>query len=243
MFEWLTDPAGWAALVTLTVMEVVLGIDNIIFISILADRLPEAHRPAARRVGLLLAMGTRLLLLLSLAWLMGLTAPLFHVLEHGVSGRDLILLAGGLFLMGKATTEIHAKVEGEGEQEHLPSRAGATFTAVVVQIALLDIVFSLDSVITAVGMADHLSIMVIAVVLAVVVMMVMVGSISRFIEKHPTIKMLALAFLMLIGVALVADGMGMHIPKGYIYFSMAFSAAVEALNLRARDRQRSGETP
>jgi predicted tellurium resistance membrane protein TerC len=145
--------------------------------------------------------------------------------------------------MGKATTEIHAKVEGEGEQEHLPSRAGATFTAVVVQIALLDIVFSLDSVITAVGMADHLSIMVIAVVLAVVVMMVMVGSISRFIEKHPTVKMLALAFLMLIGVALVADGMGMHIPKGYIYFSMAFSAAVEALNLRARDRQRSGETP
>ncbi|MCO6439762.1 MAG: TerC family protein [Nitrococcus mobilis] len=233
--DWITDPQGWAALITLTVMEVVLGIDNIVFISILSDRLPLKQQPTARRVGLLLAMGTRLLLLLSLTWLMRLTRPLFTLFEVTFSGQDLILLAGGLFLIGKATLEVHSSLEGEEERgpPHTP-RNVAGFTAVVAQIAVLDIVFSLDSVITAIGMADYVAVMVIAIVVAVLAMMVMVEAISAFIQRHPTIKMLALSFLILIGIALVGESLDLHIPKGYIYFAMAFSAGVEMLNLRLR---------
>ena len=242
LFEWLADPAAWAALLTLTAMEVVLGIDNIIFISILADRLPPEQQPRARRLGLLMAMGTRILLLLTIAWMMKLTAPLFGLFGHEFSGKDLILIAGGLFLLAKATHEIHAKVEEPGEEG--PKAAGAataTMAAVVAQIALLDVVFSLDSVITAVGMTGYIEVMVIAVVVSVLAMIALVGSIHRFIQRHPTIKMLALSFLLLIGVMLVADGLGFHIPKGYIYFAMAFSAGVEMLNLRVRSlRARAG---
>ncbi|WP_435103837.1 TerC family protein [Arhodomonas sp. AD133] len=236
--DWMSDPAAWAALVTLTVMEIVLGIDNIVFISILADRLPEHQRPRARQLGLMAALVTRLLLLFSIAWLMGLTRALFEVFGHGVSGRDLVLGAGGLFLIYKATTEIHAKLEGEGDGHAASDAAGASFVSVIVQIGLLDVVFSLDSVITAVGMADDIEVMVVAIILAVGVMLLLVGAINRVIAAHPTIKMLALSFLMLIGVALVADGAGLHIPKGYIYFAMAFSAAVEMMNLRLRARRR-----
>ena len=235
LFEWLADPTAWAALLTLTAMEVVLGIDNIIFISILADRLPPEQQPKARKLGLLMAMGMRILLLLSVAWMMKLTAPLFGLFGHEFSGKDLILIAGGLFLLAKATHEIHAKVEEPGEEG--PKAAGAataTMTGVVAQIALLDMVFSLDSVITAVGMTVYIEVMVIAVVVSVLAMIALVGSIHRFIQRHPTIKMLALSFLLLIGMMLVADGLGFHIPKGYIYFAMAFSAGVELLNMRVR---------
>lgn len=239
MFEWIASPEAWAALLTLTVMEVVLGIDNIIFISILADRLPAHQQAAARKAGLLAAMGTRLLLLFSLSWLMTLTAPLFELFEHGFSGRDLILIAGGLFLLGKATLEIHDKLEEAGEPTGVNvNKPTATFAAVVVQIGLLDLVFSLDSVITAIGMAEDIMVMVIAIIIAVIFMMVMVGPLHRFIQQHPTVKMLALSFLLLIGVALVGEGMGFHIPKGYIYFAMAFSAIVEMLNLRLRVKRR-----
>jgi predicted tellurium resistance membrane protein TerC len=232
--DWLTDPNAWVGLLTLTVLEVVLGIDNIIFISILAGKLPKAQQPKARRVGLLGAFGTRLLLLLSIAWIVRLTRPLFFVFAHPVSGRDLILLGGGLFLIGKATFEIHNKLEGE---EHGPDgsrRAKSSFAGVVVQIMLIDIVFSLDSVITAVGMAEHISVMVAANVIALGIMLTAAGPISAFVDRHPTIKMLALAFLLLIGTNLVADGVGFHIPKGYTYFAMAFSVLVEMLNLRLR---------
>lgn len=239
--DWISTPEAWIALATLTVLEIVLGIDNIIFITILADRLPEERQSRARRIGLALAMGTRILLLLSLAAIMGLTRPLFELLDHGFSGRDLILISGGLFLLWKATHEIHDKLEGEGEGI---GEAGVvvTFAGVITQIALLDIVFSLDSVITAIGMADDLPVMVIAVVLAVAVMMVSADTIGDFVGRHPTLKMLALSFLLLIGMALVADGVGLHIPKGYIYFAMGFSIFVEVLNLRFRaSRRRPGE--
>ena len=233
--DWLTDPNAWVGLLTLTVLEIVLGIDNIIFISILAGKLPRAQQAKGRRVGLLGAFVTRLLLLMSIAWIVRLTRPLFSVFDHAVSGRDLILLFGGLFLIGKATFEIHNKLEGE---EHGPEsskrRKGASFGAVILQIMLIDLVFSLDSVITAVGMAEHISVMVTANVIALAIMLAAAGPISAFVDRHPTIKMLALAFLLLIGTNLVAEGVGFHIPKGYTYFAMAFSVLVEMLNLRLR---------
>ncbi len=224
------------ALATLTLLEVVLGIDNIVFLSILTSKLPPAVQPRARRVGLLLAMGMRIVLLLGLSWVMRLTAPLFSLLDHAFSGRDLILLGGGLFLIAKATWEIHDKLEGhEAAAGERP--APASFGAVMVQIALLDIIFSLDSVITAVGMARHLAVMVAAVVVAIGVMLVFAESISAFIERRPTMKMLALSFLILIGVMLVIEGLGQHVDKGYIYFAMAFSLGVELLNMRIRRRE------
>ena len=227
------------ALLTLTSLEIVLGIDNIVFISILVAKLPAARQARARRLGLLLAMGMRIGLLLAITWVMGLTRPLFTLLERGFTGRDLILLVGGLFLVAKATWEIHDKLEG-GEQRGRPRVKAATFGAVLIQIMLLDIVFSLDSVITAVGMARDVAIMIAAVMIAVFVMMLAAGGISSFIERHPTMKMLALSFLLLIGVMLIADGFGQHVSKGYIYFAMAFSLFVEVLNLRIR---RGGEPP
>ena len=223
---------GIAALVTLTVLEVVLGIDNVIFISILAGKLPAADQKRARRVGLMGAMVMRILLLMSIAWIVRLTAPLFTVLNHAFSGRDLILSIGGLFLIYKATHEIHDRLEGE--EGHVSARVAPTFAAVIGQIMLLDIVFSLDSVITAVGMADDLSVMIAAVVIAVAIMMFSAGAVSGFVERHPTVKVLALSFLLLIGFSLIADGFGVHIPKGYIYFAMGFSVFVEAINLRTK---------
>jgi predicted tellurium resistance membrane protein TerC len=231
--DWIADPQAWIALVTLTSLEIVLGIDNIIFISILAGRLPKEQQNRARVIGLAVAMVSRILLLLSIRWVMRLTAPLIGVLGREISGRDMILIAGGLFLLGKATSEIHARLEGEEEQAK-GGRAGVTFAGVIVQIMLLDIVFSLDSVITAVGMVDQISIMVIAVIVAVAFMMFFSGAVSDFVHRHPTVKMLALAFLLMIGVTLIAEGFGQHIPKGYIYFAMAFSVFVEMLNLRVR---------
>jgi len=228
--EWLTSPETWIALLTLTVLEIVLGIDNIIFISILAGKLPAGEQPRARIVGLTLAMVTRILLLLSLTGIMRLTRPLFSPFGHPFSGRDLILLLGGLFLLWKSTREIHDKLEGEEGRQNV--KAGATFGGVIVQIALLDIVFSLDSVITAVGMVRQVGVMIAAIVLAVLVMLVAAGPISDFVHRHPTLKMLALSFLLLIGVTLIADGLGQHIPKGYVYFAMGFSVFVESLNLR-----------
>jgi predicted tellurium resistance membrane protein TerC len=232
---WMTNPESWIALLTLTVLEIVLGIDNIIFISILVGKLAKAQQPKARRLGLALAMLLRIGLLASLAWMARLTAPLFSVLGKGISGRDLILLAGGLFLLTKATREIHEKLEGE--EGEASSRVAARFAAVIVQILLLDVVFSLDSVITAVGMANHLSVMIAAVVIAVGVMMFAAGPIGEFVARHPTVKMLALAFLILIGMSLLAEGLGQHIPKGYIYFAMAFSVFVEFLNLRMQKKR------
>jgi predicted tellurium resistance membrane protein TerC len=234
VFEFLGDPGTWVvALVTLTVLEIVLGIDNIIFISILAGKLPAEQQNRARIVGLSLAMFMRIALLFSLNWIIGLTTPLFSVLGFDISGRDIILLLGGLFLIGKATFEIHEKLEGS---EHGASATAgtATFASVIVQILLLDIVFSLDSVITAVGMAEELWVMVTAVVIAIGVMLVSAATISDFVNRHPTVKMLALSFLLLIGMSLVAEGLEFHIPKGYIYFAMGFSVFVEILNLRLR---------
>ena len=270
MFDWIADPNAWVALATLTTLEIVLGIDNIIFISILTGRLPKEQQARGRNIGLGLAMGMRILLLLSISWVMGLTATLFDVADwlpfladlqpsaegvvrdnigHGaeagdgsptaITGRDLILLIGGLFLVGKATHEIHHKLEGDGEHA-TEKTATATMGSVLVQIALLDLVFSLDSVITAVGMADDIAVMVIAVVVAVGVMMLGAGPISNFVHRHPTVKMLALAFLILIGVTLVAEGLGQHISKGYIYTAMAFSLIVEFLNIRSK---RGNQTP
>lgn len=233
--EWFFDPHIWIGLITLTVLEVVLGIDNIIFISILSGRLPARRQANARRVGLVLAMLMRVLLLLSLTWIMGLTRPLFTLIHFEVTGRALILIAGGLFLLTKSTHEIHNNLEGEDEYHAV--RAAPSLTSVLVQICLLDIVFSLDSVITAVGMVDHVGIMIAAVVLAVAAMMFFAGPISNFVERHPTIKMLALSFLLLIGVNLIADGLGFHIPKGYTYFSMGFAVFVEMLNLKLRKRR------
>ena len=233
--EWLTDPTAWVALATLTALEIVLGVDNIIFISILVGRLPESQRPRARTIGLALAAGTRIALLLSIAWVMSLTEPWFTVAGRDFSGRDLILLGGGLFLLWKSVHEIHSALEGEEEEHHL-AHVAATFLGVVSQIAVIDIVFSLDSVITAVGLVEEIEIMVIAILVAVALMMFAAGAIGRFVDTHPTIKMLALSFLVLVGVALVAEGWGFHIPKGYIYFSMAFAVGVEMLNLRVRAR-------
>ena len=231
--DLLTSPEAWIALATLTLLEIVLGIDNIVFISVLADRLPPEQRPKARQLGLALAMLTRILLLFSITLIMRLTAVLFTLFGHGVSGRDLILIVGGLFLLTKATREIHDKMEGEGDGVSGATDA-ATFRGVLIQIAILDMVFSLDSVITAVGMADDLAVMVTAVILAVGVMMISAGPVGSFVSKHPTVKMLALSFLLLIGTSLIADGAGFHIPKGYIYFAMGFSVFVESLNLRAK---------
>ena len=220
------------ALVTLTFLEIVLGVDNVIFISILSSKLPEPKQAPARRIGLLAAMGMRILLLLSIVWIIRLTAPLFTVLGRAISGRDIILMGGGLFLLAKATTEIHERLEGEEGQK--TARVRPSFAAVITQIAMLDIVFSLDSVITAVGMAEDIIIMVTAVILAVGVMMFSAGPISAFVNRHPTVKVLALSFLLLIGISLVGEGLGMHIPKGYIYFAMGFSVFVELINLRVR---------
>jgi predicted tellurium resistance membrane protein TerC len=222
------------ALATLTFLEIVLGVDNIIFISILSQKLPAEQQPKARRIGLLLAMGTRILLLFSLAWVIKLTAPWFTVLSQEISGRDLILIVGGLFLLAKSTHEIHERLEGE--EGHASAKAAATFASVLFQIALLDIVFSLDSVITAVGMVDQLWVMVTAVVISVAVMMLAAEPISAFVHRHPTVKMLALSFLLLIGMSLVAEGFDHHIPKGYVYFAMGFSVFVEAINLRMRKK-------
>ena len=230
--EWINSPEAWVALATLTVLEIVLGIDNIVFISILADRVEPARRARARQVGLLMAMGTRIALLVSIVWIMKLTTPLFALFGREFSGRDLILLAGGVFLLTKSTREIHHKLEGA--QNGSQAKGGASFLSVIVQIALLDVVFSLDSVITAVGVADHLSVMIIAVVVAVGFMMISANAVSHFVNAHPTVKMLALSFLLLIGMALVAEGFHQEIPKGYIYFAMGFSLFVEMLNLRLK---------
>jgi len=224
--------SGLVALITLTFLEIVLGVDNIIFISILSGKLPRAQQGPARRIGLLTAMGMRVLLLLSLVWIVRLTAPLFHILGRPISGRDLILIGGGLFLLAKATTEIHERLEGE--EGHRSAQVRPSFGAVIAQIALLDMVFSLDSVITAVGMADEIVIMITAVILAVGVMMFSAGPISTFVNRHPTVKVLALSFLLLIGISLVSEGLGFHIPKGYLYFAMGFSVLVEMINLRVR---------
>jgi len=229
-FDAFLTADGLIALVTLTVLEVVLGIDNVIFISILAGKLPAADQERARRMGLLAAMGMRIVLLMSIAWIVRLTQPLFTILERSISGRDLILIVGGLFLLFKATREIHEKLEGQ--EGHLSARVAPTFAAVITQIMLLDIVFSLDSVITAVGMADDLSVMVAAVIIAVAIMMFAARPVSAFVDQHPTVKVLALSFLLLIGFSLVAEGFGAHIPKGYVYFAMGFSVFVEMLNLR-----------
>lgn len=232
--DWISDPNAWIALLTLTVLEIVLGVDNIVFISILATKLPAEQQAKARSLGLGLALFGRVILLLSIGWVMQLEKPLFAVGPYDFSGRDLILLGGGLFLLAKATKEIHASMEGGG---HEHGSGAASFGAVIVQILLLDLVFSLDSVITAVGMADDIEVMIAAVVIAIVFMMFSARSVSDFIHRHPTVKMLALAFLILVGIALVADGTGQHIPRGYIYFAMAFSVGVEMLNLRAAKKR------
>ncbi len=242
--EWLNDPNAWIALVTLIALEVVLGIDNIIFLSILVGRLPEEQRQRARLIGLSLAMGMRVVLLLSIAWVMQLTEPMFSVFGKGISGRDLILILGGLFLLWKSVHEIHNSLEGpRGEEEGPSAVVAASFGAMMVQIALIDLVFSLDSVITAVGMVDEVSIMVIAVMVAVGVMMVGAKSIGEFVDRHPTVKMLALSFLVVIGIVLVAEGFGTHVPKGYVYFAMAFSVVVEMLNIRVRSRHAKAARP
>lgn len=230
--DWLSDPQAWIAFATLTALELVLGIDNVVFISILAGKLPVEQQTRARNIGLLLAMITRVLLLFSISWIIGLTKPWLTVLHQEISGRDLILLVGGLFLLAKSTHEIHNKLEGE--VGHASKRVPPSFSAVIVQILLLDIVFSLDSVITAVGMANHLGIMISAVVISVIFMIVFAAPISAFVQRHPTVKMLALSFLLLIGLTLVVEAFDTHIPKGYIYFAMAFSVFVEMLNLRSR---------
>jgi predicted tellurium resistance membrane protein TerC len=233
-FEWVTSPEAWVALATLTALEIVLGIDNIIFISILVGRLPEHQRHRARIQGLALAMLTRIALLLSLAWVMRLTAPLFIVLEQEISGRDLILLGGGLFLLYKSSQEMWENLEGPEEEETGKPKVARSYLAVLGQIAIVDIIFSLDSVITAVGMARHVPVMVLAIIIAVGVMMFAAKAIGEFVDRHPSIKMLALSFLVLVGVALIGEGLDMHIPKGYIYFAMAFSLSVEMLNIRIR---------
>jgi predicted tellurium resistance membrane protein TerC len=233
--EILTDPQAWLAFLTLTALEIVLGIDNIIFLAILVGRLPQRDQPRGRIIGLGLAMITRILLLLSITTIMKLSTGLFSIAGRGISGRDLVLIGGGLFLLTKSTREIHTSLEGD-EYEH-EAKGRATFLSIVVQIAIIDIVFSIDSVITAVGMVEYVEVMIAAVIVAVIIMMFLAGPIGRFVERHPTIKMLALSFLIMIGMALIGEGMGFHIPKGYIYFAMAFSVAVEMLNIRVRKRQ------
>lgn len=238
--EWLADPHLWASLVTLTALEIVLGIDNLVFITILVGRLPENRRDAARRLGLALAVLTRLALLASIVWIIGLTMPVFELFEHGFSWRDIILIAGGLFLLYKGTREIHERLEGEEGERAETAGVAASFAGVIVQIMVLDIVFSLDSVITAVGMANELWVMAAAVVIAVLIMLAASGPLARFVDRHPTIKMLALSFLLLIGTTLIADGIGFHMPRGYIYAAIGFSVMVEALNqIAARRRRRA----
>ncbi|HYC34827.1 MAG TPA: TerC family protein [Usitatibacter sp.] len=237
-FEWITDPEIWASLITLMALEIVLGIDNLVFISILAGRLPLEQQSKARKVGLALALLTRLALLATLAWIVTLTKPFLHFWQFELSWRDVILIAGGLFLLYKATHEIHNEVEGD-EEDKGPGRTTTTFFAVVTQIAIIDIIFSLDSVITAVGMADHLWVMVVAVIAAVIVMLMAADPLSEFIAAHPTVKMLALSFLILIGVMLIAEGLHFHIPKGYVYFALGFSVGVEALNNWVQRRRRA----
>jgi predicted tellurium resistance membrane protein TerC len=234
MMELLSDPQTWIALATLTALELVLGIDNIVFISILVDKLPKAQQERARRIGLFMAMFMRIGLLMVLAWIVGLVAPLFTVLGQEISGRDLILILGGLFLIYKSTGEIHQSLEGE--EGHASSAVKATFTAVILQIMVVDMVFSLDSIITAVGMVDRIEIMIAAVILSVGMMMLFASAIGRFVSDHPTIKMLALAFLVVVGVVLIAEGLDFHIPKGFVYFAMAFSLGVELLNINMRSR-------
>ena len=236
-FAWVSDPAIWASLVTLIALEIVLGIDNLVFISILSQRVPAEQQPRARKTGLALALVTRLLLLATLAWIVGLTKPIITVAAFELSWRDVILIAGGLFLLYKATHEIHNEVEGD-EEDKGPGRTGATFVAVIAQIAVIDIIFSLDSVITAVGMADRLWVMAVAVIAAMLVMLAASEPLSAFVSNHPTVKMLALSFLLLIGVVLIADGLHFHIPKGYVYFALGFSVLVEALNNWAQRRRR-----
>jgi predicted tellurium resistance membrane protein TerC len=241
-FEWVSDPQIWLSLITLSALEIVLGIDNIVFLAILTNRLPPEQRPLGRKIGLSLALGTRLLLLATLAWIVKLTAPLFTLFDHGFSWRDLILIGGGLFLLVKAVLEMHETVEGEEEAESDGEHAAKVypaFASIVVQIALIDIIFSLDSVITAVGMADTLWVMVVAVIAAMLIMLVASGPLSEFVSTHPTIKMLALSFLLLIGVFLIADGFGLKIPKGYLYFALGFSVAVEAMNHWMRRRKKA----
>ena len=243
--DFLLDPALWAALITLTALEIVLGIDNIIFLSIMANKLPVHQRAKARTIGLAGACLTRVGLLMSLAWVARLTEPLFHIGEFGISGRAIILIGGGLFLLGKSALEIHESVEGDGHgpDDVIGKVASVSFASVIVQIMILDIVFSLDSVITAVGMTDNIPVMITAIIIAIGVMMFFSGAVSRFVERHPTIKILALAFLIMIGMVLIGEGMGMHVPKAYIYTAMAFSVAVEMLNIRMRDksgRRRAG---
>jgi predicted tellurium resistance membrane protein TerC len=240
--EWLMNPEIWVAFLTLTALEIVLGIDNIIFISILVSRLPAEQQPQARFFGLALAMGTRILLLLSITWVMQLTADLFSVFGQGISGRDLILFFGGLFLLFKSTMEINHSLEG-AEEEHASGAKAYGFMGIIVQIAIIDIVFSLDSVITAVGLVQNIPVMVAAIVISVVVMMLAAGTISEFIDKHPSLKMLALSFLMVVGTMLVAEAFEVHVPKGYIYFAMAFSLTVEALNIRMRIRRQRQSAP
>ncbi|MBE3021679.1 TerC family protein [Campylobacter sp. 7477a] len=235
MFEWMSSPEAWIALLTLTGLEIVLGIDNIIFIAILVGKLPAHQRDKARIIGLAFAMITRILLLLSLFWIMKLTKPLFSMFDFTITGRDLVLIIGGLFLIAKSTLEIHSNVVGEQHEEKIVKAAG--FTLTIIEIGILDIVFSLDSVITAVGMANHIEIMILAVIIAVGVMMFASKSISDFVDNNPTIKILALAFLILIGFTLVGEGLGLHVPKGYIYFAMAFSLSVELINIYARKKQ------
>jgi predicted tellurium resistance membrane protein TerC len=234
MMEWISQPQAWVALATLTALEIVLGIDNIVFISVLVGRLPEEYRNKARTIGLALAMIMRILLLLTLTWIMTLVTPVFTVFKNEISGRDIILLAGGLFLLAKSTHEIHQSLEGQPESAK--RKLAGSFASILIQIAVLDIVFSLDSVITAVGLADDIPVMVLAIVIAVGVMMLSARVIGDFVDGHPTIKMLALSFLLLVGFSLMGEGLDLHIPKGYIYFAMAFSLGVELLNLRVRDR-------
>jgi predicted tellurium resistance membrane protein TerC len=241
-FSWIASPEAWIALLTLTVMEIVLGIDNIVFISILVDKLPVAERPRARFLGLGFAMLTRILLLFCISWVIQLKEPLFGLFGHEISGKDLVLILGGLFLLYKATVEIHHKVEGHAEEEK-KSTAKAALGAILVQIAILDIVFSLDSVITAVGMVDHIMVMVIAVMISVGFMMVFAGSVSNFISEHPTVKMLALSFLLLIGTTLVAEGFQVHFSKNYVYFAMAFSVFVETMNIRMKKKTAAKAAP
>jgi predicted tellurium resistance membrane protein TerC len=235
--EWLSDPQAWAALATLTVLEIILGIDNIIFLSILVSRLPKHQQQSARILGLGLAMVSRILLLLSLTWVMGLTEPLLTLMEYELSGRDLILVGGGLFLLWKSTVEIHESLEGETHVKDQKSPRQAAYFGTLVQIAIIDIVFSLDSVITAVGMVKHIGVMVVAIMIAVGVMMFAAKTINDIIERHPSLKMLALSFLMVVGVALISEGLGFEVPKGYVYFAMAFSLAVEILNIRFRTKR------
>lgn len=243
-FSWVASPEAWVAVLTLCVLEIVLGIDNIVFISILVDKLPKADRQRGRLLGLTLAMVTRILLLLSITWVMSLTTPLFTLLDHAITGKDLVLIFGGLFLIYKSTHEIHEKLEGDAEDDVNKSVGkGAAFGAVMVQIALLDIVFSLDSVITAVGMVKHISIMVTAVLISVGFMMLFAKAVGDFVARHPTVKMLALSFLILIGTALIGEGFHFEIPKGYIYFAMAFSMGVELLNLKAKKKKKPAAKP